>query len=168
MLNPYEGLFYIDNDYLDIFRKVGSDPEEPELRARGQLDYDEVCGSDWELDVDETELSWQCDKANLKYYINKRFPSFLPCKENVKHIGRDVEVIMENELFYIGIADNQWSIAIMLLQKDHWRYDASSLQKRHYQNYLDGIRDSLFMLYPELGVYAGAWTHGTIRREDYE
>ena len=37
--------------------------------------------------------------------------------------------------------------------------------ERHYQTYLDGMKEILFELYEELGTYSGAWTSGTIRRE---
>ena len=71
---------------------------------------------------------------------------------------------MENDLFYIVTEDNEWSMAIKLIQKE----DASGyLQSKTYEKYLNGIRDCLFMQFDELGVYAGPWTSGTIYKKDY-
>ena len=41
-----------------------------------------------------------------------------------------------------------------------------NLQKRFYEEYLNGIRDALFEQFESIGVYKGAWTSGTLRREE--
>jgi len=74
---------------------------------------------------------------------------------------RDIHVILESKLFEIAIVDNEWSFAVMLLQKE----DApAGLQKKHYEFYLRKIRDALFEQFSQLGVYECAWTSGTIDR----
>jgi hypothetical protein len=74
---------------------------------------------------------------------------------------------MENQLFEIKIEDNEWSYAVKLLQKEPgYDYDYTGLQKKHYKNYLNAIKEVLLELFPSIGCYGGAWTHGTIRRED--
>ena len=35
-----------------------------------------------------------------------------------------------------------------------------------YKNYLEGMKNCLLELYPEIGVYKGAWTSGTIKRSE--
>ena len=64
---------------------------------------------------------------------------------------------------------NEWSYAVKLIQKECW-YDnhLEGLQKKHYQNYLEGIKNILLEIFPEIGCYGGAWTHGTITREDVQ
>ena len=71
---------------------------------------------------------------------------------------------MENSLFEIKIVDNEWSYAIELIQKENDYDDClSGLQKKHYQSYLDGMKDILLGMFPEIGCYCGnPWTHGTI------
>ena len=61
---------------------------------------------------------------------------------------------------------NVASRAVELLQRDEgWGDDwRQNLQKRHFQRYLDGIRDSLFEQFESLGAYSGAWTSKTIHR----
>ena len=70
-------------------------------------------------------------------------------------------ILLSNDLFYIVLEDNEWSIAVELIQKDDVSY---GLQKKHHQTYLDGIRDCLFEQVETLGIYGGAWTSGEITR----
>lgn len=162
--NPYEGLYYIDNDYLHIYRKVGSDPDDPELCSMGELDYEKLTSGDWEYDELESDIEWENTKIYLMARLTERFKSFRPCDE---WINREQRAILQSELFYVAVEDNQWSMAVELIQKDAFFYSTEGLQRRHYRSYLNAIRDILFELFPTLGVYGGAWTSGTIRREDY-
>ena len=92
--------------------------------------------------------------------MEKKFKSFVAT-------GNDFGTILENELFEIEIEDNQWSYAVKLIQKECW-YDnhLEGLQKKHYENYLNGIKNILLEMFPSIGCYGGAWTHGIIKRED--
>ena len=75
--------------------------------------------------------------------------------------------ILESSLFYIAIEDNEWSMAVELIQKeDPYDNHLNGLQKRHYQSYLDGIKKCLLNRLPSIGRYTGAWTSGVIKRED--
>ena len=159
--NEYEGLFYIDNDNLDFYRKANDDSDEPELRSRRELSFEDIAENRWVYDQDESETNWEDVKTNFQYAVAKRFLSFTPCKERIGR-SRDRLAILENNLFYIAVEDNQWSQAVLLIQKDD--KCLTGLQKRHYQNYLDGIRDALFEQFESLGIYGGAWTSGTIHR----
>lgn len=74
--------------------------------------------------------------------------------------------MLENKLFYIAMEDNEWSLAIELIQKGG-EYDGEEkvgLQMGLYRNYLKGIEEILVEMNGEVGTYAGAWTHGTIRK----
>ena len=79
-------------------------------------------------------------------------------------------VMLENGLFFVCLVDNEWSVAVELIQKDYNTGDYDdfmpSLQRRHYKNYLEGMKNCLLELYPEIGVYKGAWTSGTIKRSE--
>ena len=54
---PYEGLFYIDNDDLQVWRKDGPDGKEPEIRMMADISLDELVADDWY--VDEIESSYK-------------------------------------------------------------------------------------------------------------
>lgn len=161
----FEGLFYIDNDYLEIYRLREENPDDEEsFKYLGELSYEELTGGDWVFDEWRSEMEWTDTKIYLIEGLKQRFKSLTDCSA---WIGRETRALLENELFYIAVEDNQWSMAVLLLQKEHWCFDLSGLQKRHYQTYLNAIRDVLFDMFPELGVYRGAWTSGRIKREDY-
>lgn len=162
VLGKCEGLYYIDNDDLCVYRPIGSTvAEEPELRLRRDIPFEDLCL--WEYSDIDTQW-WEDDVIEeLQSSLRKKFPSFVPCD---KWVGRERRAILQNQLFYIALEDNEWSLAVELLQRDEgWGDDwRQNLQKRHFQRYLDGIRDSLFEQFESLGAYSGAWTSKTIHR----
>lgn len=165
VFQEYEGLYYIDNDHLHEYRRVDEAGEGAEFRLLGELSYEELSGGDWLFDEWQSHINWEDTKRNLTHALMAKFPSLHECNTWIEH---DRFALLENNLFYIAVADNEWSQAVMLVQKDHWCYDYSGLQKRHYQSYLDGIRDCLFEQFDTLGTYGGAWTSGRISRADFQ
>lgn len=151
----YEGLYYIDYDYLDYYTSKEAD-EYGEFDNKLLVDMSADDFNDYEYDEDLTY--W-----NTEDYINmfvkdmmKKFGSFVAT-------GNTYGAIMENSLFEIKIEDNEWSYAIELIQKDD--YMLSGLQKNHYKQYLAGMEDVLLGLFPEIGCWTGnCWTHGIIKR----
>mgnify|MGYP001154405668 FL=1 len=131
-------------------------------------DYEGLFYIDWDNfgiveDYDLQQEDWENSLEQFISDFTQKFKSFSRCDE---WIGGDNRAILENGLFYIAIADNEWSIAIKLIQKEQEYYDGNleNLQAKHYKTYLDGIRDCLFNQFEELGTYAGPWTSGRIRR----
>ena len=163
VFNDYEGLYYIDNDYIDAYRFVGCDSDKEEIRLLGELSYDQLAGGDWHFD--ELESRWNYEEAIdwFKSSFKRRFKSFAECDE---WIDREQKAILENDLFYIAVQDNQWSTAVMLIEKeDPWDNCRTGLKAKQYQNYLDGMRDCLFEQFETLGTYGGPWTSGRISRK---
>ena len=152
----YEGLWYVDRDYLDCY--IAKEADE-------YGDYDcKMLGDMTAEDFNDYDYDYDLSYLNTIEYINmfvekmeKRFGSFVSTEEKFG-------TIMENSLFEIKIVDNEWSYAIELIQKENDYDDClSGLQKKHYQNYLDGMKDILLGMFPEIGCYCGnPWTHGTI------
>lgn len=74
----YEGLFYIDNDDLRVYRKDGPGTDDCEDRLQRDLDYADITGPDWYLDEVgssyEEEDVLECFCAELR----KLCPSFQP------------------------------------------------------------------------------------------
>lgn len=155
----YEGLYYADRDYIDCY--ISKEPVEDDYygsKLVGEMELDDFD----KYEYDDCQSMWNYNQFIQEFTskMGKRFKS-LECT------GNDFGVVMQNELFEIEIEDNEWSYAIKLLQTEPgYCYDYTGLQKRHYKNYLNAIRDILLELFPSIGCYGGAWTHGTIRRED--
>lgn len=63
--------------------------------------------------------------------------------------------------------DNQWSMAIELIQKEqdcYSRGNIENLQAGLYKKYLEGMKKCLFNQFEELGIYGGPWTSGKIKK----
>ena len=147
--NDYEGLYYVDWDNF-------------------AYEFEDEDGEVF-IDYDHQRYEWEDSLNIFKQDFKKRFNSFTDCDE---WIGREERAILESELFYIAVEDNEWSIAIKLLQKEtpyHWSGSIENLQKKHYKNYLKGMEECLFNQFEKLGVYGGAWISGSIKRnsDDY-
>lgn len=155
----FEGLYYVYRDYIDCYiaKEMNEDGEyeqkmqyDMEMEDYQNFDYDDILSGIYYDDF----------LQEFTYMMENKFKSFVST-------GKDYGTIMENNLFEIEVEDNEWSYAIKLIQKECW-YDnhLEGLQKKHYQNYLDGIKIILLELFPSIGCYGGAWTSGTITRED--
>lgn len=167
----YEGLFYIDNDDITVYRRE-TDGDEPEFCLLRSLDYSGVTGGEWSYD--EFDSRWR-EKDVLEGFMDSfghMFPSFSRTQGDVRiktgaYGYYERRVIMENNLFYIALEDNEWSLAVELIQKeDPYDNHLNGLQSRHYLRYLDGMKRCLLELLPSIGIRTGAWTSGLIKRED--
>jgi len=148
----YEGLYYVDFDNFTCYREDQDGNPVKDQYGHPVHDY---------------ELEQVYLEDAISEFINDfslLFKSFLPCDI---WLNRTSKAIMENELFYIAIEDNEWSEAFMLLQKEQSCYSCGrieNLQSRHYSTYLEGMKHCLFEQFDELGVYTGPWTSGRITR----
>lgn len=163
----YEGLYYIDNDDFHVYRREEPDSDEEfESRLLKDLSYPELTGGEWFFCEAETE-----DEKDdiLECFIEgftRMFPSFRR-PEPAELWLEDARVILESKLFHIAVEDNEWSLAVKLLQKEE-PYDdhLSGLQSRHHMKYLEGMKRCLLEVLPSIGTYVGAWTSGRITREE--
>ena len=147
----YEGLYYIDNDHFHVYRRDEPDSDDEfQTRLLGSLSYEELTGGEWHFDEVETERP-----AKDTWLTEPGFG------------GSSKRVLLESKLFYIALEDNEWSLAVELLQKeDPYDDHLSGLQGRHHLKYLDGIKRCLLEVLPSIGTYKGAWTFGRITREE--
>ena len=164
---PHEGLFYIDNDDILVYRREDPFGGEVETRLMGELNYAELTGGEWRYD----ERGTAEEEADiLDWFIRgftKLFPSFQrPQREVWLRNGPwgdcTRRVILENGLFYIAIEDNEWSIAVELLQKEDPYEHLTGLQSRYFKKYIEGVKTCLLDRLPSIGVWTGAWTSSTI------
>ena len=112
----HEGLFYVDNDYLDVFSRYIEEDDAWESRLKGELDFNELTDPAWGYDETESQYNLDAAISNFKSRIMARFKSFRPCDTWVKY--REAHAILENSLFYIAVEDNEWSWAFELIQKE--------------------------------------------------
>lgn len=159
----YEGLYYIDNDYLHVYYQEDENGDYG-FALRSELSMEEYESGNWKYDEHESEFNFVMAMRKIKDEMMKRFSSFTECDKWPHHEGN---AILENKLFYITVQDNQWSQAVKLIQKEDPYGSLAGLQAKHYPNYLNGLRDILLGMYDTVGIYTGPWTHGTIRREDF-
>lgn len=146
VFGDYEGLFYVDwNNF----------PSHYEDDEGNSVD-------DYQLQQDD----WEDALIRFKAAFKKRYPSFV--EADSEWIDNEKKAVLENGLFYIAVTDNEWSMAVMLIQKEPDYYQTSSiinLQKRFSDTYLAGMKECLFMQFTELGIYGGPWTSGRITRD---
>lgn len=107
----------------------------------------------YEHDIPEDEFVSELVKKEVMHQISTRYPSFW--KTDI-WIRRDSHVLLENRLFYIGLADNENSIVIFLSSKDE--SSTEGLARRHFSMYKKGILDILLKLFGEVCLPTGSWT----------
>lgn len=170
----YEGLYYIDNENIHVYRRDDHLAEEPETTLLKELGSADISTGSWVYDeyrtIEEEGDIIECFSDSF----GRMFPSFSRVWENrwVKNgLYGDLcrRVIMENGLFYIAVEDNEWSLAVELIQKeDPYDNHLAGLQAKHFQRYLDGMKTCLLERLPSIGIRTGPWTSGVIRRNTYD
>lgn len=138
--------WYIDNEWY----------EEPELDENGEETGETWIDYDFQLeDVEE----------NILKAIEKRFPSFRKTEKTVDHYwGKSYK--LENELFSIGIADNDWSLAVFIEENEEnvsWN-GYHGLAEKHFQQYREGIEKILLESYGSIYKRGTAWTSHKVER----
>lgn len=144
VFGKYEGLYYVDWDNF----------------SNEYEDGDGNIVTDYDFQREE----WECALAEFVSDFKKKYKSFSDCN---KWISREEKAVLENSLFYIAVEDNEWSMAVKLIQKEQDYYSSGNihnLQKGLYKKYLEGMKNCLFNQFDEIGTYGGAWTSGTIKK----
>lgn len=165
----YEGVFYIPNDYLQVFKR--NDPDDPygeceqETRLLHDISSEELKPEEWLFDdegsANEEEDVLECFMSDFV----RRYPSFERVKQETWLDGTR-RILLESALFYVVVEDNEWSLAIELVQKDEGYGSLVGLQGQHFERYLDGMKRALLERVPRIGLYAGAWTSGSLTKEE--
>ena len=152
----YEGLYYAERDYLDFYVPIDGEADEGKLLE--EMEHNDF--SNYEYDEFISRSYYEDFISLFVSLFRGKFKSF-------SATGKDYEVILENELFTIEVEDNEWSYAVKLIQKeDAYDNHLEGLQKKHYKNYLEGMKNALLEIFPSIGCYGGAWTSGRITRND--
>lgn len=90
--------------------------------------------------------------------IEERFASF---HRQDKWLRRDSHILLANNVFYVGIADNEYNVAIFLSSKDNRVADC--LAARHFETYKKGIINILLSFFDEVYVPTSSWTSQKIQ-----
>lgn len=90
--------------------------------------------------------------------IEERFASF---HKQDKWFRRDSHILLANNIFYVGIADNEHNIAVFLSSKDNGIADG--LAARHFDAYEKEILNILLSFFGEVYVPTSSWTSRKIQ-----
>lgn len=159
----YEGLYFVDRDYLDVYTSPVDEDGCCEGRLLGELDAGDLM-SGWEFDRLSSEANQQEMLDRFMDGLLELAPSFERCGPDLWDGSR--RLLLENGLFYIAVENNEWSLAVELVQKEDDYHSLAGLQARHYEGYLSSMLAALLALLPSIGTYTGPWTSGRIKRED--
>lgn len=156
---PHEGLWYVDWDMLSVYRNVKTD----EYIHGREIDLSDM--DDCEFCQSETDDEYWAFIELFRSKMRERFKSFDEVNRWVSDCGCrcDRKAILENRLFFIAVEDNEWSVAVELIQKRP--EELSGIQVVHSQRYLEAMKEILLDMFGEVGYRTGAWTSGVIKAE---
>ena len=175
MDGPYEGVFYIDYDDLNVYRRDVPDSDEYETMLQREFGPGEtnrlgVTKDGWYFDEMASEEETNNVLSMFCYEMQKRCPSFESSDGVLSASFEDRRVILQNQLFYICVEDNEWSLAVELIQRESYsdceEAWMAGIQRTHYKRFLEAMKESLLEILPSIGIYTGPWTHGIIKKED--
>ena len=90
--------------------------------------------------------------------IEERFASF---HKQDKWLRQDSHILLANNIFYVGVADNEHNVAVFLSSKDNRVADC--LAARHFDAYEKGILNILLSFFGEVYVPTSSWTSRKIQ-----
>ena len=158
----YEGLYFIDKDDIDIYLKMEDDIAQ--VKRLGELSYNELISGEWEFNKNfSSEAADRVLEGFTKVFLDM-VPSFRRCAKDT--YVDDKLILLENGLFYVAIEDNEWSLAVELIQKEDDYVNLEGLQMSHYQTYLFRMKCALLAQLPSIGTYCGPWMSGRITKGD--
>ena len=107
----YEGLYFIDRDYIDVYTALPLNEEDCCLiKTLGNLSCEDLRSGIWNFDeVASEEAVYQVLEGFMEAF-QKRFPSFERFETETWMDGR--RLLLENGLFIIALEDNEWSLAM--------------------------------------------------------
>ena len=151
VFGKYEGLYFIDYDDIHVFRHKDCDLDgSAEARFLRDLDYGELTGGDWIFDDLATQFVQQEVLDSFTSDFLRMFPNFSKTCPDL-WISRSQKAILESPLFYLCLEDNNWSLAVELIQKEPPQGRSyAALQARCYQRYLTGIARCLLNHLPTI------------------
>lgn len=97
--------------------------------------------------------------------IRSKFPSFRQV-DSWDHYCREQHYLLENQLFRIGVADNEWSVAFFIVENEEkisWNC-WEGIAEKHYTEYMHGIEKILLGAFSEVYKRNGAWMSSKIER----
>lgn len=136
----------------------------PKNRVSDQwyIDYDLYRLTDEDDDWTETDYDLLAeDLAGALKAIAKRFPSFRETDRRGDTYWCE-SIRLENRLFRVGTADNEWSEALFIEMRDDLCPEDVNLARRHLQSYRDGIEKILLEWFGEVARRNGPWMSSRI------
>lgn len=116
--------------------------------------YSEEEDEDSDPYFDDITRDIELEEVMMK--IKERFPSFVEVEKSVDSYWGQV-ILLENELFDIGVADNEWSMAIWISERRDKDDSVLPLAMGHIENYKREIRRILLNYFGEISLRNGAW-----------
>lgn len=146
--------------------------------GRGNYCPSGECSDQWYVDYDDYSYETDCD-YEIDYEllmedmdraleaIKKRFPSFHETDKWGDQYWCE-QYRLENKLFRIGTADNQWSGVLFLqMRQDLW-IEQETLARRHFDQYSKAIRQIMLETFGKISLRRGAWCSRTIKLGEEE
>ena len=165
-----ECLYYIDNDDFHTYY-LADDP--CDYKIGRDMTLEDYQSGEWKFADLGTEMEFEEIIEDFAYDFKQKFPSFENVySENRFHTDRyscfhwqDHRVVLENKLFMVCLTDNEWSVAVELLQKEApYGYSYEGLQSKHFDSLRDGMLDCLLNQLGTVYMRNGAWMSTAIIR----
>lgn len=156
-----ECLYYISNDDFQVYYR---DHDPCDCKLAGELCVEDLSSGEWEYDDIGSEMELDAIIDDVTHDFCEKFPSFINVYGEERFIRNGIggsdcnRVIVENGLFNLCLADNEWSVAIALIQKEApYGYSYDGLQSRHFDKLKNGLLECLLDHLPRVYVRNGPW-----------
>lgn len=121
-----------------------------------------------EDEAEEYEIDYDLmrdDVSEVMDAIKQRFPSFYDDEKYGDGYWGE-QYMLENKLFRIGTADNQWSEAVFIQMRDDLWPEQENLARQHFPRYCEGIKKIMLEFFGEIHLRNGPWMSEVLKKEE--
>lgn len=145
----HDTVYYVDYDNIYTYENKSTQ----ETRIGKDIAVNEM--DDYDFCDDLTQENYNRLIEELREHMCRIKDQFQPADAMVSRTRR---IIAETDTFFLGVEDNQWSLAVELL----WRKDYDADKQHMFEANRKEMLGFLLERFGSVGYRTSSWTHGVI------
>lgn len=153
-----DGLFYVHYDSVNVYKNKRDKSIICQRKdiTRGQE-------KDFVFDMGLSQQNYDVWLEAFRQKLMKRYPSY---RRVDRYTKRDQRIVLENDMFFVAIEDNEWGFAVELIARTKYPYP--QFQKHLFPHFFKGMKETLLSLTETIYIRSGSWTTQAVTKDNMD
>lgn len=153
-----DGLFYVHYDSVNVYKNKRNKSIICQRKdiPRGQE-------KDFVFDMGLSQQNYDVWLEAFRQKLMKRYPSY---RRVDRYTKRDQRIVLENNMFFVAIEDNEWGFAVELISRTKYPYP--QFQKHLFPHFFKGLKETLLNLTETIYIRSGSWTTQAVTKDNMD